>query len=73
MAHLSDAEFALDCWVDPEDEGEPQQTDYYNTLAELRDAAERVISGGRYKFVELMRKKYVGNDYTWESLETQPD
>ena len=66
-----DYPFCLDCFVrtSPGDDDSPARQSGFNTLVEAVSAAERLIKGGRFKYLELYR--WEGDD--WNVIRTWPE
>jgi len=62
-----DGQYALDCWEDPDRDDVEASTDYSDSLAELRAHAERLIAGGRFRYLELSR--WNADHQEWDELE----
>jgi len=51
-----DGEFGLDCYERlPNENDQPQHTQYADDRLSLEDAAEALIRGGRFTYLELQR------------------
>lgn len=61
-----DGQYALDCWLDEDDEGDPV-TEYSETIAPLKARAGILLKAGRYKYLELSRWNADKDD--WDNLE----
>ena len=62
-----DGDFGLDCWIDPESTGEPDQEFFSDDLGELKAEAERLIASGQFKYILLSR--WSPDEDEWETLE----
>ncbi len=60
-----EAEFALDCWVDPDQEADPV-TEYSDDDEELRARAQEHLKAGKYKYMVLSQWDEDAND--WDEL-----
>lgn len=49
-----DGQFGLDCWIDEDDESEPA-SEFSDNQQELRERAEVLLRGGKYRYLVLSR------------------
>ena len=49
-----DGQYALDCWLDEDDESDPT-TEYAECVGPLKERASRLLEAGRYRYLELSR------------------
>jgi len=63
--NMEDGEFALDCWIDPDQEGDPV-TEYSDDDEELRAKADGYLKAGKYKYMVLSQWDEDAND--WDEL-----
>ncbi len=68
MTNPFDGQFAIDMWVDPESENDPDHTEYSDNQHELRALIPKLLSAGKYKWIELSRWNPAKDD--WDELET---
>jgi len=61
--NIIDGTYGLDCWLDPEDQGDPLSILYSENVEELRVEATRLIAGGRIRYCELSRYDYANEDW----------
>ena len=62
-----DGQYALDCWIEAEDEGESAATEYCDAIAPLRARAAIILKAGRFRYLELSRWNAALDD--WDTLE----
>ena len=65
MSNPDDAEFALDCWVDPDGDADPV-TEYSDDDNALRAKAQDYLKTGKYKYMVLSQWDEDAND--WDEL-----
>ncbi len=62
-----DGQFALEMWMDPLSEEDPDHNEFSDDQHELRSEAARLIKGGKYKYIVLCRWNPGTDD--WDDLE----
>ena len=52
--NLEDGWYALDCWIDPDSEGDADVTEYADEQEELEERAMQHLREGKYKWLSLL-------------------